>query len=159
MRSLTSQPEIQAHDLLLDRAEGLQEVRQTIATHGHLGAGYPSSAGFVMVAGIPSSGIRRCESGGRRGAAAHDPRRTPDGRRIPGACSLQLPRANPTLVSYSRNPLNFLTSPNAFAVTSQAGLSRSSRLLRRSTNSVARCQCRIPTSSFSAAPHVEESSS
>jgi hypothetical protein len=59
MRSLTSQPEIQAHDLLLDRAEGLQEVRQKIAIYGHLGAGYPSSAGFVMVAGIPSSGIRK----------------------------------------------------------------------------------------------------
>src|SRR6266699_2871929 len=48
MRSLTSQPEIQAHDLLLDRAEGLQEVRQTIAMHGHLGADTPDPFGLSL---------------------------------------------------------------------------------------------------------------
>lgn len=36
MAALTTQPEIQPHDLLLHRAEGLQEVGQAMAIHGHL---------------------------------------------------------------------------------------------------------------------------
>lgn len=37
MAALTTQPEIQPHDLLLHRAEGLQEVGQAMAIHGHVG--------------------------------------------------------------------------------------------------------------------------